>query len=146
MNELKLTNTGRRRLGILGRPALIIEAGQSVPITEQRLEEIKSNRTSARWLERGILTVSDGNEPVKVEVDVKPTPPVTRKERIPQPLPQDRERDKREEVELPEGVEGTGTELHHAGGGWWEVYVNGFKVTDRKVRKDEAESIAEEYD
>jgi len=47
---------------------------------------------------------------------------------------------------LPEGITGQGTEVHHLGGGWYEVYVNGFKVTDRNVRKDEAKTIAEEYE
>jgi len=53
--------------------------------------------------------------------------------------------DKREELVLPDGVTGEGIEVHHKGGGWYEVYVNGFKVTDTNVRKDEANDVAAEY-
>ena len=30
-------------------------------------------------------------------------------------------------------------------GGWWRVYVNGHEITDKAVRKAEAERIAAEY-
>ena len=137
-----LTNTGRRRIGIPVRPALILDGGQSVSVTDEEVNAIRKNRTVERWLESGVLTLSDG--PVKVEVDVEThkTFAPQRKPRVPKIA----KPDTREVVNLPEGVTGEGVECHHAGGGWWEVYVNGFKVTDRKVRKDESESIASEYD
>jgi hypothetical protein len=140
---MKLINKGARRLGIPGRPAIILDPGRAVSITEAQLEFIRKNRTSGRWLESGVLEVSGNSKPVKVEVEV--TPPIPPKRH---PVQQNKpvKADEREVVELPEDVTGEGTETHHAGGGWYEVYVNGFKVTDRKVRKDEAASIAAEYD
>ncbi len=139
----KLTNKGARRLGVPGRPAIILDPAQSVSITDAQLQDIRKNRTVARWLESGVLVL--GDQPVKVEVDVKQLKSAAPKKRpVQQPRPISQ--DKREVVDLPDGVTGDGVEKHHAGGGWWDVYVNGFKVTDRKVRKDEAGSIAAEYD
>jgi hypothetical protein len=42
-----------------------------------------------------------------------------------------------EEEAEPEGVE-----IRHAGGGWYEVIVNGIAVTDEKVRKEQAVAVA----
>jgi hypothetical protein len=134
-----LTNKGRRRLGVPGRPAIIIDANQGVPITEAQLEDIQKNRTVSRWLDAGVLVVSDGPLDLTPVSEPAAAPRAGRGRTA-------RDRDKREEVELPEGVTGEGIESHHIGGGWWEVYVNGFKVTDHNVRKDEAESIASEYE
>jgi hypothetical protein len=134
-----LTNKGARRLGVPGRPAIVLDPGQGVSITNEQLDEIRQNRTNARWLKSGVLEISD--EPARVEIDVKPPASKKHPQKTKRPRP-----DKREAVELPDGVTGDGVEQYHAGGGWWEVYVNGFKVTDRKVRKDEAGSIAAEYD
>jgi hypothetical protein len=133
-----LTNSGTRRLGVPGRPALIIDAGQGISVTDEQLEVIKKSSTAARWLESGVLTLSDKS--VEAEHTLKKVAPQPKSKRKPV------DRDKREEVKLPEGITGDGVEKYHAGGGWWKVYVNGFEVTDRTVRKDEAASIAAEYD
>jgi len=132
-----ITNKGRRRLGVPGRPALILDPNQSAQIDESQLDALRRNRTVARWLEAGVLVLSN-----EAGVAEKPAP-------MPKVRPGARvvaERDKRVEAVLPEGVTGTGAEIYQAGGGWYEVYVNGFKVTDKKVRKDEAETIAAEYE
>lgn len=136
-----LTNTGRRRLGIPGRPALILNPNQGEPVTDEQIETFCKNRTVVRWLDSGVLKLTDGTEEVEVE-HVKVAPKPQRRSGLRKQL----KRDARTPVKLPEGVEGEGVEKHHAGGGWWNVYVNGFQVTDRKVRKDEAESIAAEYE
>ena len=136
---MKLKNAGRRRLGVPGRPALILEPNQIVDVDASQMDEFQKNRTVCRWLESGVLILFDGAEkasPVPVFVTPKPTRPVGIKP----------DRDVREEQVLPKGITGEGVERNHLGGGWWEVYVNGFKVTDRNVRKDEAETIAAEYE
>jgi len=134
---MKLTNNARRRLGIPGRPAIILEPDQTVEITESQLGVIKANKTVERWLHSGILTVG---EPVhKVEVEKPPKVIQRASTGI-------KDRDPRKTEPLPEGVTGEGTELQHVGGGWYQVYVNGFKVTDKNVRKDEAESLSTEYE
>ena len=135
---MKLTNKSRRRLGISGRPALILEPDRAVEITQSKLEEIKKNKTVARWLDSGVLVLDESDEVHKVEVEL--VPKVIRKTGM------KHDRDKREEIALPEGVSHEGIQIHHAGGGWYELYVNGFKVTDKTVRKDEAESMATEYE
>ena len=132
-----LINKGRRRLGIPGRPAIILDPNQSVEINEARQDDLTRNRTVARWLETGTLVITDDGNPQK------PTPIVTPRR---QAVTAREKRDQREEIVLPEGITGQGTEVHHLGGGWYEVYVNGFKVTDRNVRKDEAKTIAAEYE
>ena len=132
----KIINKGRRRLGIPGRPALILNADEAQPITENQIEEIRKNRTVANWLERGVLLiVNDGEEPEQFEkVDPAPRPKRRNHPKL----------DIRQPEVLPEGITGEGTEFHHLGGGWYQVYVNGFKVTDSNVRKADAETIAVE--
>lgn len=39
----------------------------------------------------------------------------------------------------------SGVKLVSQKGGWWKVYVNGHLVTDKAVRKEEAEKIAVQY-
>ena len=136
----KLTNKGARRLGIPGRPALILNAGESASINDQQLKTIRKNKTVRRWLEAGVLIVekTDDKKPVDKTIFVpkeesKRTTGMKRK-------------DERKEVVLPDGVTGDGIERHHVGGGWWQVFVNGFLVTTRNVRKDESITIAAEYE
>lgn len=132
-----LVNNGKRRLGVPGRPAIILDGGASVPITDAQVKDLKRNRTVSRWLNRGVLKIreDDGRE---IKPDSKPAPgPHVRR-----PV----DRGKREKQVLPEGVTGKGFEIHEKGGGWYDVYVNGFKVTDRSVRKAEAEGMAKDYE
>jgi hypothetical protein len=137
----KLTNKGSRRLGIPGRPALILDPDQSADIGDAQLETMLQNKTVSRWLEKGVLLLGDEDgkvlKPPKTDRRLMPKTGIKRHHR---------KRDERKEVVLPKGVKGKGTELHHLGGGWWQVYVNGFPVTDRNVRKDEAKTIAMEYE
>lgn len=137
-----LRNSGSRRLGIPGRPAIILAPGDSIPVDDAQLKDMERNRTVARWLDRGVLTLrdADAKELEKAAPPVRSAPP---RQRV-RPRVGGRT-DKREELVLPDGVNGEGVEIHHKGGGWYEVYVNGFKVTDSNVRKDEADEIATEY-
>lgn len=135
----RLANKARRRLGIPGRPAIILGPGESVELSNEVHAKLLLNKTTANWLERGILEIYDGDAPekpvtVKKEPMAIPASVVRRKDVAQPPEP------------LPEGITGEGVELNHKGGGWWEVWVNGFKVTDRNVRKEEAETIASEYE
>ena len=136
-----LKNSGTRRLGIPGRPAIILAPGEVVPVTDDQLGLMRDNKTVARWLERGVLTTQDSD--AEKTAPVKPLPPAEPRQRV-RPRVGNRA-DQREELVLPDGITGEGIEVHHKGGGWYEVYVNGFKVTDTNVRKDEAQDIAAEY-
>jgi hypothetical protein len=138
-----LKNSGTRRLGIPGRPAIILAPGEVVPVTDDQLDLMRDNRTVARWLDRGVLTTEDSDAKTEAEAPVKPLQPAQPRQRV-RPRVGSRA-DKREELVLPDGVTGEGIEVHHKGGGWYEVYVNGFKVTDTNVRKDEAQDVAAEY-
>lgn len=137
-----IKNNGTRRLGIPGRPAIILAPGDTAPVTDAQAADMERNRTVSRWLERGVLTVRDSNakEPIPPVPPVRSAPP---RQRV-RPRVGGRS-DTREELVLPDGVTGEGIEVHHKGGGWYEVYVNGFKVTDTNVRKDEAHEVAAEY-
>jgi len=118
---MTLTNNGKRRLGISGSPAVILEPGKSVQVTPATLKIMGQNRTVIKWLERGVLSVKDDDGKAA---------------EVPEPTAE----------ALPEGLTGEGVETHKLGGGWYEVFVNGFKVTDKSVREDEAEAIAAEYE
>jgi hypothetical protein len=133
----KLTNKGSRRLGIPGRPALILDPNESASINGQQFESMLRNKTVSRWLDVGVLVI-DGSENEDIPLKKVPTQKTGIKSRA--------NRDKRKELVLPDGLKGKGTEFHHLGGGWWQVYVNGFRVTDHNVRKDEAKTIATEYE
>jgi hypothetical protein len=139
-----LVNKGRRRLGISGRPALILNADEAVKIGDDQLAEISKNRTVARWLESGVLCVMseqeyDAQNHAKTVVPKQERPRPARRTRPPK-------KDDRKVEPLPDGVTGEGFEIHHSGGGWYQVFVNGFKVTDRNVRKDEAVAMEDDYD
>jgi hypothetical protein len=138
-----LINKGRRRLGISGRPAIILNAEESVKIDDDQLAEISKNRTVARWIDTGVLAVLSEDElDDQAKIKSKPTPP-----QKPRPVRRARaiKKDDRKVEPLPDGVTGEGFEIHHSGGGWYQVYVNGFRVTDRAVRKDEAEAMSSDY-
>jgi hypothetical protein len=134
----RIRNTARRRLGIAGRPAIILAPNESEEITDERLEKIQQNKTVAKWFDAGVLEIIDGEE-APAPKRIKPQKPTVI------PAVKGRKPDERKEEPLPEGLTGEGVELQR-NGGWFQVYVNGFKVTDRNVRKDEAERIASEYE
>lgn len=136
-----LRNNGKRRLGIPGRPAIILAPGEFVPVDDNQIKDMHKNRTIVRWLKRDVLELID-------ESDIKDPPrkKAAAQQRSLKSRPVSGRVDKRDPVVLPDGITGTGVELHHKGGGWYEVYVNGFVVTDKNVRKDEAEQIATEYE
>lgn len=128
----KLINQARRRLGVPGSPAIVMAPGESVAITDSRVAALQKNRMVSRWLEVGVLAImdDDGNELKLKSESPAPKP----KKAVPK------------EAVLPDGLTGEGAELHHLGGGWYQVYVNGFKVTDSNVRKDRAKELSAEYE
>ena len=131
----KLINNGRRRLGVPGHPAIVLSPGESAPVTEKQIAGFQRNKTVSRWMEMGTLALIDDDGTIEEP------------KRTPKPKTGVRpKRDIRKEVVLPKGLTGEGIETHHKGGGWYRVYVNGFEVTDRNVRKDEAKSISTEYE
>ena len=136
----KITNNGKRRLGLSGRPSLIIDAGQSVEVSNAQYKSFIESGIVARWFASGLLTVDGeveigiGHQVVGTDLWSKQVPAESTESEVDQ-----------HSVALPEGIKSEGVELYHAGGGWWEVYVNGFLVTNVKVRKAEAEKIAEDY-
>jgi hypothetical protein len=135
----RIVNKGRRRLGIPGRPAIILGPNEAAEVEDSAYKALLNNKTVARWFEYGVLVIEKTERP---NHDKLVTP---RSKRV-EPLRTRRTEDKRTEEPVPEGVSETGIVIHHAGGGWYQVYVNGFKVTDRNVRKDEAESIVKDYE
>lgn len=133
-----LVNNGRRRLGIPGRPGIVIAPNEIVELDAVQERAMLKNRTVQRWLESNILEIRPASKrPEKVETIAPKREAKPARKRV--------DRDQREIEVLPEGVSETGTHIHHKGGGWYAVYVNGFKVTDTNIRKDEAEAIASEY-
>lgn len=138
----KLINKGRRRLGVPGRPAIILQPNESIVLNESRAADLVNNRTAVRWLERGVLVLTEYDGAEEEPKPVIPKPIVRRPQRPGLKM----KRDDREPVVIPDGLTGEGIERHHLGGGWYEVWVNGFKVTDKNVRKDEAISIEGEYE
>lgn len=129
---MKLMNCHSRRLGVMGLPGNELDPGQAVEIHPDELERIKSrNATVRRWLRSGILEVVDADDVPVPEVESEPEP------KSPPPPPPD---------ELPEGVEPTGVHLFHHGAGYYDVYVDGIKVTDDRIRgKKKANEVADEY-
>lgn len=128
----KITSNARRRLGLPGRPALVLDPGQTAEISDEQIFSLKGNRIASRWLASGILVI-EGEE-----AEAKPAPRVRPPEPAKKPEPA--------QADLPAGVTGDGVETVHIGGGWFRVYVNGFEVSDGNVRKDKAETIAKEYE
>ena len=129
----KLINQARRRLGVPGSPAIVMAPGEAVAITASQVAALQKNRMVSRWLDVGTLAIVDEDGTVE-----KPKPKAKTGIKT--------VKDQRKPVELPEGLTGEGTELQHLGGGWYQVYVNGFKVTDSNVRKDRAKEISAEYE
>lgn len=125
-----ITNGGKRRLGLSGRPSIVLDAGETQEISATQFHSLRENKTTMRWMDSGLLTVQDPPEKHDDSKLVLKKPAVKQEEY---------------KDELPQGITGVGVELHKVGRGWYTVYVNGFAVTDGKVRKDEAESIALEY-
>ena len=140
-----LVNTGKRRLGIPGRPsAIILRPGESVPVDDKQIAELENNRTVSKWLHHGTLSIRDADgEPVAPKREPLPGSGL---KRVAPERPVRVKNDVREEQTLPEDVKGEGVEISQRGGGWYDVYVNGFKVTDKTVRKDEATDIAARYE
>lgn len=141
-----ITNSSKRRLGLAGRPSIVLNPGESVEVSGQQYQTMLENKTLSRWMESGLLSVKGGAGPVKTEVPEVKKPEVKQPEEKAPEKEKKAKKEEKVELDLPEGVTGEGVELHHLGGGWYEVYVNGFKVTDKKIRKAEAEELAEEYE
>jgi len=115
-------NTGRER--ILHGPVEMytLPARGEISITERELIDLKRHGNTKNWLHKGYITVEEG------EPEPKPEPK-------PGGGP-----------DLPEGVTGEGTEVFHHGAGWYSVFVNGMPCTDKRLRKDDAEAIAADYE
>jgi hypothetical protein len=137
----RIINHGRRRLGISGRPAIILGPNESQEITEQQEQALRENRTNANWLQNGVIEIVDGDAPIEPKPMIKPE----RQKVVSATTRPGTPRDERQDEPLPEGLTGEDVEMHHLGGGWYQVYVNGFKATDRNVRKAEAEEITKDY-
>lgn len=129
---MKLTNKAGRALGLPGAfLSLVVEPGETIEITQTQLEEFKGNATVNRWLNSGTLQLGD----------VPPAPAHG-------PVIEDEVewREPENTADVPDYVPEDGVYVHHLGGGFYEVWVNQFKVTDENVRgKPAAEAIAAEY-
>jgi hypothetical protein len=124
----RLKNNAGRAVGLPTARATRIPQGGSVDVSDADMELIKANKTCAIWLERGVLTV-DGEDP-----------------KAGKEAATEKAEDKEEKPEeLPDGVTGEDVEVICAGG-WCQVYVNGIDVIGKKVRKEEAQKVAAEYE
>ena len=116
---MKLTNESKRERGIpLAQELRVVKPGQSITITDEDRDHMLRFPMVNNWLDRGEISITGGkgkNDP---------------KQRV---------------SELPEDITGTGFEIAKFGGGWCMPYMNGEPVTDRRVRKAEAEAMAKDY-
>jgi len=140
---IRLINKSGRALGLPGVqfPSVVLEKnGGEAEISNDHFAELSSNRTVAQWIAQSIVLVQKFGElrpagmtvtilePKKVEA-----PPAVKTE-APRPTqPEDSFRPAKVEIISPAG-------------GWYHVYVNDHQVTDKAVRKAEAERMAAEYD
>lgn len=115
-------NTGRDR--VLRGPVEMysLPARGEITVSSIELEEMKRHGNTRNWLHKGYISVEEGEAPVAKLKDERDHPP------------------------LPEGVTGEGLEIHHHGAGWYSVYVDGMPCTDAKVRKEQADEIAKDYE
>lgn len=133
-----ITNNSKRRLGLSGRPSLVLRPGEtSEEITAGRFTSFCNNKTTVRWIASGLLTVNDPPEGVVDLPDLSKPSEVKGKSDT---------KEVKDELELPEGITGEGKELHQVSRGQYDVYINGFKVTDETVSKKKAGEIMDEYE
>lgn len=144
----KVTNNAGRRIGLPIRQAFTLDPGETREVTDGQLSEMESNKTTSRWMDSGVLTVDSEQPrpPKKAKASPGDDPPP---EALTKPEKGGKTQTKAEEEpaeELPEGITGEGIEYEQYPGGWYHLWVNGFRVTqDNKVRKAEAEHMAKEY-
>ena len=120
---MKLINASRRPRGIPLDEFVTLPAGGEVDINEYQLSQLQKRPMVRNWMQAGVLLVQQG--------DAAPEKgPVKEVRRGP---------------DLPEGITGTGIEHEDLGGGWTHLWVNGFKCTDKAVRKKQAEKMALDY-
>jgi hypothetical protein len=132
-----ISNNTRRSLGIPGAVAIVLEPGGTVEVSESRYDEMRNNRMVNQWFQRGMLS-EGGKAPERAK---KSAPEAV------SPAQKRSARSDRPAEPLPDGVDEVGVHLYHVGGGYYHVYVNGFKVTTDKVRgKANAEEVAAEYE
>ncbi|MGH8034021.1 MAG: hypothetical protein ACREO9_02260 [Lysobacterales bacterium] len=105
-----------------------MDIGETLNISPAQYFAMCESKIACRWVETGVLLVTDAPQPWKQPELKRPAV-----------------EDQVNANQLPAELTGEGVEQFHTGGGWWDVYVNGFKVTIEKVRKAEAQQIAEEY-
>lgn len=141
----KVTNNAGRRIGVPIRQAFILNAGESRNVTDGELAQMENNRTISRWMETGILSIASslGEAPVDGREIKQPAPKPERKPQREKAAPPPKEESREE---LPEGITGVGVEREVFGGGWQHLWVNGFRVTDKKVRTAEADAMAADYE
>lgn len=123
-----VTNNANRRLGLPGRPALLLNPGESKTIEDSQVAEIEGNKTAAQWIKRGTVSISDAGKAKKKSAQTES------------------KSDSSEKKDLPDGLTGEGFEPFHHGGGYYSVYVNGFEVTDSKIKKAAVEELRKDYD
>jgi len=120
---IRLINKAERGLGLPGLrfPAISLEknGGEEV-ITDEHFDELSANKTVASWIAAGFVLIQKIGEPK--------SKPGT-------------EKDVEKDDLRPAQVKTVNT-----GNGWWHVYVNDEKVTDKAVRKAAAKKIAAGYD
>ena len=122
--RMKLINKSNRARAIPHASGVeILNAGGEMDVSDIQLAELNRFPMVKQWIYQGLLKVEKG----KAAQDKKPTT------------------ETRSGPELPEGLTGIGTEIHHHGGGWYSVYHEGMPCSDEKVRKARAEEIAADY-
>ena len=150
---IKVTNAGKRRLGLSGLPSVVLAPGESVNVTDEQYNSFIKNKTIVRWIDHGVVTVDGAPKakakakvppPVKAKPEIK-TPAITESKPTAELVDSQPSLTVPDTEALPDGLTGEGIELYEHGNGWYSVYVHGFLVTDTKLRKEAAEAVMEEY-
>lgn len=127
---MKLMNHAKRTMGIpVARGAVVLDPGQSVEISADDLSALERNKTAARWLKGGLISVG---EPKKGKD---------------KPAEQDAESSEAESKEPEKAAENTnGPVIEDQGRGWYKVFVAGIEVSQGNLRKKDAEALVAEYE
>jgi hypothetical protein len=131
---MKLINKSIRALGVPGaRASIVVQVGQSVPITEKDLSAIKANSMAARWLESGALVIE--GDSIKKEDETSIVLP----EKETELLVKDESSNESASDQLDKAI------VRHVGAGRYNAFVSDEPLSDKPLDKAEAESLAGEY-
>lgn len=143
---IRLINKAERTLGLPGVrfPSVILEKnGGEAEISDAHFEELKSNRVVSQWLANGIVLTQKVAELRPKGMSVTVLEP---KSEHADDSPVEKQVEAPAAGQSDDGFRPAQVKVVSSAGGWYHVYVNDHQVTDKAVRKAEAQKIAAEYD